>query len=50
MAAFKTRGYRTYVFLFLFFSFLILTMPAFKKSGSSLPKAMFYRRSFKFGL
>ena len=30
--------------------FLILTMAVFKKRGSSLPKAAFYRRGFKFSL
>ena len=53
MAAFKTCNHRIYVFLsffFLFFFFFFLTMGAFKKRGSSLPKAAFYRRGFKFSL
>ena len=56
MAVFKTRGYKTFIFnvflanqIFFFFLFY-LTVAAFIKCGSSLPKAAFYRRSFKFGL
>ena len=49
MATFKTHGHKTCVFLFSF-SFLFLSMAAFKKHGSSLPKAAFYRHGFKFSL
>ena len=48
IAVFKKRDYRAFVFFY--FLFLLLTMAAFKKCGSSLPKAAFYRCSFKFSL
>ena len=52
MAAFKTCSYRTFIFnVFLANNFFFsLTVAAFIKCGSSLPKAMFYRHGFKFGL
>ena len=37
-------------FKFYILYFLFLTMAAFKKRGSSLPKAAFYRCGFKFSL
>ena len=51
MAASKTCGYRTFVFNFFWQTiFFSLTVAAFIKCGSILPKVVFYRCGFKFGL
>ena len=52
MAAFKTRGYRTFIFHFFwqFFFFLILAIAATIKCGSRFPKAVFYIHGFKYCL
>ena len=45
----KNAAIRPSYFNFIYL-FIILTMAAFIKCGSSLPKTAFYRHSFKFGL
>ena len=49
MAAFFKRGHRTCVFLFVFF-FLLLTLAASKKHGSSFPRAAFLDAATVFSL
>ena len=51
MAKFKKCGYGTFVFNFFWQTiFFSLTVAAFIKYGSSLPKVAFYRHGFKFSL